>query len=183
MAKDHTAPSYKNLSPLTPHIQRTSLTSELAPLPCNGDILATSQPKNVICCVTRWRVVRPHTRTKVCLVGKIATHTHLGGMTRGAANKASRPTPTSTYAHGVAGCASERTYIQHGTRKLVLELSSTHNMCTKRRKIESDRKEHLHEGIHDGNMARNPIVRMHIHISKREVSHTKEGQPEVGSNP
>ena len=63
MALDHTAPGYKHPSRLTAHIQCTSLTSEPALLPCNGHTLDTTQPKEVFCCVTGWRVVRPHTRT------------------------------------------------------------------------------------------------------------------------
>ena len=70
VAFDHTAPGYKHFSPLTPHIQHTSLTSEPALLPCNGHTLATAQPKEVLCCVTRWHVVRPHTRTQNLCRGK-----------------------------------------------------------------------------------------------------------------
>ena len=122
VALDHTAPGYKHLSPLTPHIQHTSLTPELTLLVCNGDVLATAQPKRVFCCVTGWRVVRPHTRTQNLSRRKNCHPYPPWGYDAGAADTVSRPPPTSTHAQGVAQVSFRTTYIQQKTKATVLSV-------------------------------------------------------------
>ena len=66
---------------------------------------------------------------------------------QGAANTVSRPPPTSTHAHGVAEVSFRTTYIQHQTKATVLwVIQAPQYVHQKTKKIETDRKVHLHEG-------------------------------------
>ena len=105
---------YKHLSLLTPDIQRTSLTSELALLLCNRDGLATARPKKIIvlCYSGGWCGIT--LGPKICLAGNIATHTPHQGVCHGGCPKQGWGHPALAFEHtGLLNSASKRTHIQH----------------------------------------------------------------------